>query len=68
MKQRNLKAICGTCPYWRRDISDKGHCVRHSPIIEADGVFRAEFPWMFKSEVCGEHPDFFLEDTKGGQQ
>jgi len=55
MKHRNPEATCATCPYWKRYSGNRvppGGC-RRMPAIE----YQPPEYW------CGEHPDFFLEET-----
>lgn len=60
-KQRNPEATCATCPHWKR-VEDAGHeelgvCHR-LPNISG----HTHETWW-----CGEHPDFFLEETHNAE-
>ena len=71
MRERNLEVTCGTCPYWEfrggkfsetnrgapgsmgwSPGPNYGQCYRNPKDVAKS-----------RGDVCGEHPDFFLEAT-----
>jgi len=60
--ERNPKATCATCPFWKTKTSQtvNGQCRAKSPVVYGNGP--DTFPWTARGEWCGEHPDFEGEE------
>jgi len=61
MKTRNPEATCGNCPYWARNPYNEkiGEC-RIDPRGRCTG---GDYPDVYTHGWCGEHPDFWTEQT-----
>jgi hypothetical protein len=59
MKQRNPEARCGNCPYFKKTHVRRGDCLRWPA-----GLWSSMKAVTMPARVCGEHPDFFIEEQE----
>jgi hypothetical protein len=60
MKKRNLKAKCGNCFFCEKlpYTEYRGRC--HRFLVSGGGKFTE----VSSEDWCGEHPDFFIEESE----
>jgi len=66
MKNRNPDANCGNCPYCAKK-SEPVICARFPPTVLFVGrvdMVEVVCPTVCLTSLCGEHPDFWLEEAK----
>ncbi len=70
MKKRNPEATCATCPYGRNCVQQVVSVGKHHYNLMAECTRNPILEKFSRGHVCGEHPDFFLEeyrkDSMGG--
>lgn len=58
-RRRNPKATCTTCPYfWVSENDQWKDCRRQCPTN-----FNPKYPQVSEINWCGEHPDFWMEES-----